>query len=145
MKEYLQLENMRFCDKFTYTIEVDKDLDPDAISIPNMLIQPQLENAIWHGLRYKDEKGHLLLKIFKEEKNLSVIIEDNGIGIKKSEQLKTPRQKEHKSRGLTNTFERIELLNNLYHSAIKLEIKEKEGEETGVTVKIQIPYLSQYE
>jgi tetratricopeptide (TPR) repeat protein len=145
MKEYLQLENMRFSDKFTYTIEVDKDLDPDAVSIPNMLIQPQLENAIWHGLRYKDEKGHLLLKIFKEEKHLSVIIEDNGIGIKKSEQLKTTRQKEHKSRGLTNTYERIELLNNLYHTDIILEIKEKEGEETGVIVKIEIPYLSQYE
>jgi chemotaxis protein histidine kinase CheA len=145
MKEYLQLENMRFSDKFTYTIEVDNDLDPDAVSIPNMLIQPQLENAIWHGLRYKDEKGHLLLKIFKEEKHLSIIIEDNGIGIQKSEQWKTPRQKEHKSRGLTNTYERIELLNNLYHTNIKLEIKEKEGEETGVIVKIKIPYLSQYE
>jgi two-component sensor histidine kinase len=142
MKEYLHLENMRFSDKFTYTIDVDKALDPDAVLIPNMLIQPQLENAIWHGLRYREEKGCLLLKIFKEEKHLSIIVEDNGIGIQKSEEWKTPRQKEHKSRGLTNTYERIELLNKLYHTNIQLEIKEKKEEETGVIVRIQIPYSS---
>ncbi|GHT47938.1 hypothetical protein FACS189440_10130 [Bacteroidia bacterium] len=136
MKEYLQLENMRFGDKFTYTIEVDKDLDPDAISIPNMLIQPQLENAIWHGLRYKDEKGHLLLKIYPEKENLFALIEDNGIGIQESKKLKTHRQKEHQSRGLINTYERIDLLNQLYHTNIQLDIKEKEGEESGVIVKI---------
>jgi heterodisulfide reductase subunit C len=142
IKEYLQLENMRFADKFTYDIEVDEALDADAVFIPNMLIQPQLENAIWHGLRYKDEKGHLLLKIRKKKTHLSVFIIDNGIGIQKSEAWKTPRQKEHKSRGLTNTYERIELLNKLYHTNIKLTIKEKEGEETGVIVEIQIPYDS---
>jgi tetratricopeptide (TPR) repeat protein len=139
MKEYLQLENMRFSDKFTYAVEIDEKIDTDAVFIPNMLIQPQLENAIWHGLRYREEKGHLLLKIFKEEKQLTVLIEDNGIGIQKSEEWKTPRQKEHKSRGLTNTQERIELLNNLYHTDIQLEIKEKDGEATGVIVRIQIP------
>jgi sensor histidine kinase YesM len=118
---------------------VDDSIDPDTVFIPNMLIQPQLENAIWHGLRYKDEKGHLSLRILREKKHLSVIIEDDGIGIQKSEEWKTPRQREHKSRGLTNTYERIELLNKLYHTHIQLEIKEKEGVETGVIVKIRIP------
>jgi hypothetical protein len=138
VKEYLQLENMRFADKFTYDIEVDEALDTDAVMIPNMLIQPQLENAVWHGLRYKEEKGHLLLKICKQQTHLSVLIIDNGIGIQQSETWKTPRQKEHTSRGLTNTYERIELLNKLYHTNIRLTIKERKGEETGVIVEIRI-------
>jgi tetratricopeptide (TPR) repeat protein len=136
MKEYLQLENMRFGDKFTYTIEIDKTIDSDAVAIPNMLIQPQLENAIWHGLRYKDEKGHLLLRIYPENNHLFALIEDNGIGIHESKKLKTDRQKEHQSRGLINTYERIDLLNQLYHTHIQLDITEKEGEESGVIVKI---------
>jgi chemotaxis protein histidine kinase CheA len=142
IKEYLQLENMRFSDKFTYSLEVDENLDVNTVAIPNWLIQPQLENAVWHGLRYKNEKGHLWLKIKKEGNSLSVTIEDNGVGIRQSEQWKTPRQKEHQSRGLKNTFERIELLNKLYGIKIRLNIKEKTGEETGVIANIQIPYLS---
>jgi hypothetical protein len=139
LKEYLQLEHMRFGDKFSYSIEVAPAINPEDVSIPNMLIQPQLENAIWHGLRYKEAKGILWLKIGKEGANLCVLVEDDGIGIQKSEQLKTSRQKERKSRGLTNTYERIALLNDLYHTNIRLEIKEKEGVDTGVIVKITIP------
>jgi tetratricopeptide (TPR) repeat protein len=136
LKEYLQLEYMRFSDKFTYEIEVDKTIDTDTVYIPNMLIQPQLENAIWHGLRYKEKPGHLLLKIYSEDNRLFALIEDDGIGIRKSKQLKTERQKEHQSRGLINTYERIDLLNQLYHTHIRLDITEKEGEETGVIVKL---------
>jgi hypothetical protein len=139
LKEYLQLEYMRFSDKFTYDMEVDETLDAEAIRIPNMLIQPQLENAIWHGLRYRETQGRLWLKIGRAAGNLQVLIEDNGIGIQQSQLLKTNRQKEHKSRGLTNTYERIELLNNLYHSNIQLVIEEKEGEASGVRVRITIP------
>jgi len=138
MKEYLQLEHLRFGEKFSYTIDVDENLDTDAVLFPNMLIQPQLENAIWHGLRYKNEKGYLSLKITKESDSLFVTIEDNGIGIEESKKLKTVRQKEHKSIGLSNTYDRIELLNNLYHTKIRLSVNEKMGEERGVIVIIQI-------
>lgn len=138
IKEYLDLEQMRFHDKFTYTIDVDESLDTDAIRIPNMLIQPQLENAIWHGLRYLDKGGLLQLSVRKENKTLIVKIEDNGIGLKKSRELKTKHQREHKSRGLTNSRERIALLNSLYNSHISIDIKEKEGEENGVIVVIII-------
>jgi tetratricopeptide (TPR) repeat protein len=138
LKEYLQLEYMRFRDKFDYTIDIDPNLDTDAVLIPNMLIQPQLENAIWHGLRYKTSKGSLLLKIFPEDKHLIVKVEDNGIGIKRSQELKTEHQKQHRSRGMTNTRERISLLNSLYHTNISLEINEKKGSESGVTVILKI-------
>ncbi|MDU1904953.1 MAG: histidine kinase [Dysgonomonas sp.] len=137
IREYLELEHLRFCDKFDYHIQVDKSLDIDSTLIPNMLIQPQIENAIWHGLRYKKEKGLLLLDIYPENNQLVIKIEDNGIGIRKSEELKTKNQKAHQSRGLKNTRERVELLNNLYNAKINLEIQEKEGESTGVIVLIK--------
>ena len=140
LKEYLDLEHMRFNDKFVYEIEVDESLDTDRVLVPNMLIQPHLENAIWHGLRYKESGGLLKLSVKAEGNYLSVTIEDNGIGLKKSNELKTRHQKEHRSRGLTNTHERINLLNSLYNTCITMEITEKEGEDTGVVVRIRFPF-----
>src|SRR5690606_8044406 len=61
LKKYLELEHLRFRDKFDYKISVDDNLDPDSTWLPNMIIQPHLENAIWHGLRYKEQKGLLTL------------------------------------------------------------------------------------
>ncbi|MDR2919995.1 MAG: histidine kinase [Tannerella sp.] len=141
MEEYLQLEHQRFQDKFTYTVEVDEALDTDQILIPNMLIQPQLENAVWHGLRYKDGVGHLLLSFTLQEKWIIVIIEDDGIGLQQSIQLKTKHQKTHQSRGMMNTNERIELLNSLYHTKISIEMIDKTGNESGVKVILRFPLM----
>lgn len=144
LKEYLELEHMRFKDKFDYRIVVDEGIDPQEYYVPNMLIQPQLENAIWHGLRYLDGGGMLTVTFTDECDNggrLCVTIEDNGIGIKKSQELKTAHQKERKSRGLTNTYERIALLNSLYNQGTTIEIREKADGESGVVVKIYMPVL----
>lgn len=142
MKEYLDLEYMRFHDKFTYKMEIDNSLDADSLFIPNMLIQPQLENAIWHGLRYKDGMGLLRLTVKPDGNHLKVVIEDNGIGLTKSKELKTKHQKEHRSRGLNNTQERINLLNSLYHTDISISITEKEGKESGVIVRLLFPLMN---
>lgn len=139
IKEYLELEYMRFHDKFTYQISIDEQLDTDVTRVPNMLIQPQIENAIWHGLRYREKDGLLQLRIKKEANQLIVCIEDNGIGRKKSQELKTKHQREHQSRGLTNTHERINLLNSLYNCKITVDIIDKEGEESGVIVLFRFP------
>jgi len=142
MKEYLDLEHMRFHDKFDYRIDVDESVDCDITFIPNMLIQPQLENAIWHGLRYKEKKGFLILTIETRRNELLVTIEDNGIGLKRSQELKTKHQREHNSRGLTNTHERISLLNSLYGANISIDISEKEGNKTGVIVVLRFPIMN---
>lgn len=139
LQEYLDLEHMRFQDKFSYRIDIDKSLDTDSILVPNMLIQPQLENAIWHGLRYTESDGLLILSVKPNEGYLQVVIDDNGIGLKKSQELKTKHQKIHQSRGLNNTLERIGLLNNLYKSKITIDVTEKSGHETGVIVTIIFP------
>ena len=141
MKEYLDLEHLRFHDKFNYTINIDESLDADSIFIPNMLIQPQLENAVWHGLRYKESMGLLTLSVKAEHNRLMITIEDNGIGRQKSQELKTKHQREHKSRGLTNTLERINLLNSLYHTNISIDISDKKEPETGVIVTLQFPLM----
>jgi tetratricopeptide (TPR) repeat protein/anti-sigma regulatory factor (Ser/Thr protein kinase) len=141
LREYLDLEQLRFRDKFTYTIHVDAALDTDSIVIPNMLIQPQLENAVWHGLRYKEEAGILSLSVFRKEDGVRIVVEDNGIGLKKSRELKTAHQKARRSRGQTNTLERIHLLNHLYHTKITMEIVDKSGEDTGVVATLCFPRL----
>ncbi len=143
LKKYLELEHLRFNDKFEYEIVIDPALDTDAVFIPNMLIQPQLENAIWHGLRYKETMGSLSLQIEAVGSRLRISIDDNGIGLQQSAELKTQHQKQHNSRGLSNTRERIELLNKLYRLDISMEMvnKEKNEDNTGVTVILWFPLI----
>lgn len=145
LREYIDLEHMRFCDKFTYEINVDNALDTDSIYIPNMLLQPQLENAVWHGLRYRKDGGLLTLSVNVDGKRLYVTIEDNGIGIAKSKELKTKHQQEHNSRGMSNTMERINLLNDIYKTNITINIEDKAGNETGVVVVFSFPLLTKIE
>lgn len=141
LKKYLDLEHLRFQDKFDYQILVDDALDTEVVLVPNMLIQPHLENAIWHGLRYRDTKGLLLLKFELNRGRVSVIVDDNGIGLTQSAELKTRNQKVHQSRGMTNTRERITLLNELYKSNVAFSIAEKENGESGTIVKITFPKI----
>jgi two-component system sensor histidine kinase YesM len=141
LKKYLDLEHLRFQDKFDFKITVDKELDAESVFVPNMIIQPHLENAIWHGLRYLDKKGFLHLQFQYHNKKVIVVIEDNGIGLTKSQELKTSNQKIHESRGLNNTKERISLLNELYKKNISFAIKEKELPESGTIVEIIFPLI----
>jgi two-component system, sensor histidine kinase YesM len=135
IKKYLDLEHLRFQDKFVYEIVVDEKLDSDAILVPNMLIQPHLENAIWHGLRYRETIGKLKVTFTEENQLIKVSIEDDGIGVEKSRELKTQNQKVHESRGLNNVEERINLLNDLYHQQISYTISSgTDGNGTLVTL-----------
>ncbi|HSD13783.1 MAG TPA: histidine kinase [Flavobacterium sp.] len=141
LKKYLDLEHLRFQDKFEYQIVVDDALDTETTLVPNMLIQPHLENAIWHGLRYRETKGLLLLKFELNRGKVSVIVDDNGIGLSESAALKTRNQKVHQSRGMTNTKERISLLNELYKTNIDFSIIEKNSGTTGTLVTLTFPLL----
>ncbi len=133
LQNYLALEKTRFADKFDYEIDVDESLNTQSLKVPGMLVQPFLENAIWHGLRYRTTKGFLKLIFEKENQYLKVSIEDNGIGIEESKKQKTEHQKARKGRGMKNTLERIALLNDLYKKDISCSIKDKENN-SGVLV-----------
>ncbi|MBX7225046.1 MAG: tetratricopeptide repeat protein [Chitinophagales bacterium] len=136
LQKYLSLEKLRFPDKFDYEIDLDSGIDIDAVQVPNMLIQPQLENAIWHGLRYKDEKGKLTLSIHQNGDSIIIKIQDNGIGISNSKALKTKNQQSHQSIGINNSEERIRLLNELYDKNIALKISELQAPQQGTLVRI---------
>lgn len=137
LQNYLALEKTRFADKFDYEIEVDESLNMQNLQVPGMLIQPFLENAVWHGLRYRTEKGFLTLSFEKSESHLKILIEDNGIGIEESKKQKTEHQKTREGRGMKNTLERIQLLNDLYNKDIICSIKDKENN-SGVLVTIRM-------
>jgi tetratricopeptide (TPR) repeat protein len=135
---YLKLEHYRFRDKFDYEIKVDDNINSETIEVPPMLIQPYIENAVWHGLRYKDEKGKLVLHFKREAENLVVEISDNGIGRKKSAELKTVNQKKHNSTGLKNIQQRLQIINKVYHSNYRVVIEDL-THESGTRVRIYLP------
>jgi tetratricopeptide (TPR) repeat protein len=146
LQNYLELERSRFPDKFDFEITIDDELYAgEGLCIPGMLIQPHLENAIWHGLRYMEEKGSLQLSFSKSPKGMDILIEDNGIGIAESKKNKTVNQQKHSGRGITNTLERIKILNELYHHQITCVVEDKTAPDRGVRVKITVPLIKSKE
>jgi two-component system, LytTR family, sensor kinase len=143
IERYLLLEHSRFGDKFDYKIEISQDTDTENIMIPPMLIQPFVENAIWHGLRYLELKGLLSIKIKTDNNRLHIGIEDNGIGRKHSEALKTKNQKEHHSTGLKNIHTRIGIINDLYKTRLEVIVDDQDKQNhTGTNVSIVVPLNS---
>lgn len=132
---YLKLEHSRFQDKFDYKLIVDKEIEQDLYQIPPMLLQPYVENAVWHGLRYKDEKGFLKVSLTKkDEQSITIEIADDGIGRKRSKELKTEHQKKQKSKGMQNIKQRIKILNEMYKDKVDVSIQDLYDDETGTKV-----------
>ena len=141
LKIYLQLEHFRFKDQFDYNVKIEEEVDEEEFEIPPMLIQPYIENAIWHGLRYKPSSGLLNLRLSAKKDNLIVTISDNGIGRKKSAELKTDNQKKNKSTALKNIHQRIEIFNDLHQLKIEVIIKDLNEDGTGTYVELTIPQM----
>lgn len=141
LERYLSLEHIRFHDHFDYTFEVDDLLDTERLMIPPMLVQPYVENAIWHGLRYKEEKGVLHLRFKDMGQGIEIEIVDDGIGRTKSKEIKTKNQKMGKSTGISNTSARLNLLNDVHNIQIKNAIEDLNPDGTGTRVRIEIPYV----
>ncbi|WP_291966627.1 histidine kinase [Maribacter sp.] len=132
---YIKLEHSRFEDKFDYQIHVDENVQVSKFQIPPMLLQPYIENAIWHGLRYREEKGALLVTI-KENTADSIIITitDNGIGRKKSAEIKTQNQRKQKSKGMGIIKKRVAILNDMYTDKVDIKISDLQSDGTGTKV-----------
>ncbi|NHF58334.1 tetratricopeptide repeat protein [Flavobacteriaceae bacterium TP-CH-4] len=135
LRLYVKLEHSRFPEKFDYTIHIDEHLNVDAFEIPPMLLQPYIENSIWHGLRYKEEKGFLNINLVQIDKEtIEITISDNGIGRKRSAALKTQNQKKQKSKGMGNIKKRIAILNDMYKDRVDVYITDLESDGTGTQV-----------
>jgi hypothetical protein len=138
---YLQLEHSRFKDKFDYTFQIDEAVDASEFELPPMIIQPFIENAVWHGLRYTQEKCLLSIRIRQKKEDLIITVSDNGIGRKKSLELKTKNQKLQNSTCMKNIENRIVIMNELYRTNIRVEITDAypDAENSGTQVNICIP------
>ncbi|MDT0621039.1 tetratricopeptide repeat-containing sensor histidine kinase [Croceitalea vernalis] len=136
---YIKLEHSRFPDKFDYEVQIDSNVDVAAFEIPPMLLQPYIENSIWHGLRYKEVKGFLKIEVRQLTQSLLQIeIKDNGIGRKKSAELKTQNQKKQRSKGMGNIKKRIAILNDMYQNKVEVGISDLYEDKTGTKVVLKL-------
>jgi two-component system, LytTR family, sensor kinase len=142
---YIELEAMRFKDKLQYTITVHNDVDTEFIEIPPLLLQPFVENAIWHGIMHKEEGGNIDITIDYTSGHEALLIKilDNGIGRAKSAQLKSKSATTHKSFGTKVTHERVDIINQIYKTGASVTTKDviENGMVAGTLVTIKIPLV----
>lgn len=149
MNLYVELEQMRFGkNRFDFEIDIDPHIDPHETVFPTMMIQPHVENAIWHGLMHKPEHGKIKLRFLRESANLvSCTIEDNGIGRVKSRELSQHLSPSRKSKGTQNVLESIETFNRQYNTEgakiIIDDLYDDDKNAIGTRVKIILPDIAQ--
>jgi ligand-binding sensor domain-containing protein/two-component sensor histidine kinase len=139
LEQYLEMEKIRF-DKFNYTVDVDEGLPSDEIRMSPMLIQPLVENAIWHGLQNQTGEKNLMIRFYKKDEQLVCEIEDNGIGINESKKKKIGLRPVHRSLGISNIHDRLVVLNEKYKMNCSLQITDKSelpGNKTGTLVTLR--------
>ena len=142
---YLELEQMRFDNKFEYTIKIAKDVDGDYDEIPPMLIQPYIENAILHGINPKNGNGTIIIEVSIINQFIKISIIDDGIGRDTSRALQSlqPPHK-HKSLGMKITKDRLKILNTIHQSNLSVNITDlynTNKESIGTRVDLFIPYI----
>lgn len=142
LHDYLKLEHLRLGDQFSYTVSSDKINSPEEVRVFPGMIQPFVENAIWHGVRnLRERTGHVKVELTRTgPERLKCIIEDDGIGRKLAEALRN-RPSEHRSRGIDLVTERLRIFNNMTKSDCRVVIEDiwPDREETGTRVIIDLP------
>jgi len=141
---YLELESLRFRDKFDYSVTVDDEIDPLLYKVPAMLIQPYVENSICHGLMPLDRKGLVKIGINLGEDHLVCIIEDNGIGREAAGEIRKLKGTGHDSLGTRITSSRLDLVNSYYGTDMTVfytDLVDEHGNPSGTRVEIHIPIL----
>ena len=143
LKLYLELEQMRFEEKFDYEIIVDESVDTDYDIMPPLLMQPYVENAILHGLNPKPVKGKLTIKLSSRNNFLICTIIDNGIGREKASEIRrTMPFKKYKSLGMKITEDRLKILNEINNSQLSVtitDLKNSNNESLGTKVELFVP------
>ncbi len=139
---YAQLEAMRFGDKLSYTFKFDETIDLKSIMVPALILQPFIENSIWHGIMPKENGGTLQVSILKQDSKILCLVEDDGIGREISMQNKPKGEgSSHESRGVHLTQARLDLDNLLNERKADVEIidkKDTNGNPAGTKVIIRL-------
>ncbi len=143
LRLYIELESMRFNERFTYEIQTDAVIDLEEVYVPPLILQPFVENAIWHGLMHKEGPGNLLVQIYPESNHLKCIVQDNGIGRSASYRMKNQEVSSPKSAGLQLTSDRIRLLHDDYLSEDSvhiIDLVDANNNPLGTRVEVLLPY-----
>ena len=144
LRLYLEMEALRFDYHFAYKISVPTDLDISVLKVPPLIIQPYVENAIWHGLMHKEEKGQLDIEVSQENDYLFFKITDDGIGRKRAAELASKSATKHKSMGLRITADRIAMIqsSNGIESPVTInDLVNTDGTAAGTEVIIKMPVI----
>jgi tetratricopeptide (TPR) repeat protein len=142
---YLELETLRFKEKFTFEIVIDEEIDTLTYKIPTMLIQPYVENAVCHGLINKPENGLLTVQMRLCDHHICCTIEDNGIGREAAMEIKRHKNSPHSSLGTKITESRINITNALYGTDLKViftDLKDGNNNPCGTRVELQLPLMT---
>ena len=144
LESYLKIEIIRFKEKIDYSFIIDPSIDLQNLLIPPMLLQPYIENAIFHGIVHLDKEGHISIQLVEQKEELICIIQDNGIGREASRKINAKRNISHNSVGLKITANRIELLRSIYNKNFSVNIIDlfEEDTPTGTKVELKIPKLN---
>ncbi len=146
LETYLELEHLRFPNRFKHHIDVSPQLVSEMLLFPAMLLQPLAENAINHGILYlKNKEGCLKISIFKQNDDIVCLIDDNGVGRKASNEIKAKRKKNYPSRGMQIIEELQKNINMLNILEIDTAITDKideQGQAQGTLIKITLRYAN---
>ncbi|TAG89036.1 MAG: hypothetical protein EAZ20_07335 [Bacteroidetes bacterium] len=138
LNNYLELQKLRFPDKFEYKINLDEEIDSESIKIPPMFAQPFIENSLEHGILHKTEKGFLQIDFKAYQDYICLDIQDNGVGMEASKLLRSEEKKEYTSLATKITQERLDLFSQKYNKSFNFKILPLEN---GLLVQLKIPLL----
>ncbi len=146
MQLYMNIENIRFSNDIDFTIQIEPGINIATIKVPSLILQPFLENALWHGLSSKEEDKKIVLKVYKTNNDfITISITDNGIGRKASEKINHDRVLKRKSVGLTITKARLANFSKGFTSDYKMDIEDLydvQNNPLGTRVVVKIPTRS---
>lgn len=141
---YVDLESSRFDHRFEYDLSVSEGLNLQDFKIPPLILQPYVENAIWHGLMQKEEAGRVSIAVSIENDSLHIVIEDDGVGRAKARELQSKTAANRQSMGMGITGNRLEIIENLYQLKCTAEItdlKNQNGEALGTRITLTLPLI----
>lgn len=142
MALYMNIENIRFSNEIDFKINIDDSVKPEGIRVPSLILQPFLENALWHGLSSKKEDKKIKLNVTqKSNKYVTISIEDNGIGREASRSIRSKKTLKRKSVGIALTKERLENFSKGFNNNYSIHIEDlyEDKNPSGTKVIIDIP------
>lgn len=144
MELYMELESLRLKNSIEYEINVHENVDTELYQVYPLLIQPYVENSIWHGLVHKEGGKRVKIELVKQDDYIKCTVEDNGVGREKAMEIKKQKKSKHKSHGINITGKRIDMINKLYNRNFKvdfIDLRDKGGKACGTRVILQIPII----